>query len=187
MNNTFREYYKLSGRSFEKAEAFNAERTDAIKCWNAFVDKVGATSARVDHSGHMRSLLFAGKKVFEGWRKTGSHEKGIECVPHRGSKLGKKLAEEIKLLPKVCDYNTAIDKDVAKAEQFKSGNRIMWTTTQRMSFPKVVYLVSVPRALNDGLEIPKDWVEINEREYSLAFHNHNTEVDRLNSETENAA
>jgi hypothetical protein len=97
------------------------------------------------------------------------------------------LELEIKLLPKVCDYNTSIDKDVAKAEQIKSGNRIMWATTQRLSFPTVVYLVSVPRALNDGLEIPKDWIEINEREYTLAFHNHNTEVGRLNSETEDAA
>jgi len=190
LNNTFREYYKLSGASFETAEAFHTERSAAVKNWHIFVGGIGALSARPDHSGRMKSLLFAGKKAPDGWRKIGAHEEKIECVPHRGSKAGEKIAEEINSLSKVYDYNVAVERislDVAKAEQIKNGNRMMWTATQRLSLPEVVYVVSVPRALNDGLQIPNDWIEINEREYTLAFHKHNSEADRLNAETENAA
>jgi len=190
LNSTFREYYKLSSSSFETAEAFHAEREEALKSWHIFVDKIGALSARPDRSGYMKSVLFAGENVPDNWRQIGRHEQGVECVPHRGSKAGKEIAEKMKSLPRVLDYKTVIERisvDVAKSSQVRNGNLMMWTTAQRLSLPEVVYVVSVPRALNDGLQIPDDWIEINEREYTLAFHKHNSEADRLNSETENAA
>ena len=179
MNYTYKEYYKLSGSSFQIAELFNAEREAALKRWHKFVEELGAVSARPDHTGCMRSLLFAGKDVPVNWRQIGQHDGGIECVPHRGSKAGKKITVELKKLPRVRGYLSAvgrISKDISKANQVKSGNRIMWATAQRLSFPEVIYLVSVPRALDDGLKIPKDWIELSEREYTLAFHDHNNEI-----------
>lgn len=179
MNYTYREYYKLSGSSFQIAETFNDEREAALKCWHSFVKELGAVSARPDGSGSMRSLLFAGKDVPVNLRQTGSHDGGVECVPHRGSKAGKELADRLKAMPKVRDYKAAIElisKDISRASQVKSVNRIMWTTAQRLSFPEITYLVTVPRALNDGLKIPKDWVELSEREYTLAFYDHNNEI-----------
>lgn len=180
MNYTYTEYYKLSGSSFRIAEDFHADRELTLKCWHSFVEKLGAISARPDSSGSMRSLLFAGKDVPVNWRQTGRHDGGIECVPHRGSKTGKELANKLKTMPKVRDYKAAIElisKDIARASQVKSGNRIMWTTAQRLSFPEITYLVTVPRALDDGLKIPKDWIELSEREYTLAFHDHNNEIE----------
>ena len=180
MNYTYREYYKLSGSSFRIAEDFHADRELALKFWHSFVKKLGAVSARPDGLGSMSSLLFAGKDVPENWRQIRSLDEGIECVPHRGSKAGKELSSRLKAMPKVNGYKAAIElisKDIARANQVKSGNRIMWTTAQRLSFPEIIYLVSVPRALDDGLKIPKDWVELSEREYTLAFHDHNNEID----------
>lgn len=181
MADVYTEYYRLSGDSLLEADAFHEERQAAVEAWMKFIEPLGGTSARPNRDGTLRSVMFPGKEPPDGWRKIGRHEGGIECVPHKGRKAGKEVAALMKDLPKVHEYNELLRRiapDVAGSTQIKGGNRIMFATCQRLSLPDVTFLASVPRAIGDGLEVPNEWIELKEAEYTLAFHEHNAQAAR---------
>jgi hypothetical protein len=173
MKYEFTEYYELTGKAVDDAEIFHDTREQAIHSWMAFADTIGAESMSHHANGTVRSILVKlNKDIPDGWRKSSVRDGLQECVPHKGRKAGKAIIIEMADLPKVLPYEKVMPLELRSVELFKPA-AVVYPTCQRLCADRLRYVVSLPRNLNDALEIPDTWANISEREYTTSFSEHN--------------
>lgn len=145
----------------------------------SFVESVGGVGLRPARNGGLRSVFF--QELPAGWRKIGSEGSKIECVPHKGSSIGKRLAKSIAELPKAPDAQQLSAKlGYQPSEMAIDGNRIFFPWALQVMFPAKRMFLRLPRFITDGFEPnPSMLRALPESEFMKAVEEHNAEAHRL--------
>lgn len=174
MTDVFKVPYEIVGAGIPIAEKFYAEIDAAMKDRWEFITSLGADGYRPGWQGTIRSLLF--KEVPDGWRKIGTDQGRAECIPHKGSKAGKEIARRIADAPRVTPENDLAYLFGWEGRSPFDGRLLYHAAVTKMEFPRVRYLMRIPREANDGFVPPDTLVEIKQSEYAKAFEDHNEAV-----------
>jgi hypothetical protein len=173
----FKTPYEIVGEGIATAKAFYAERDAAeIEQWK-IVKQFGAKGLRPGWRGSVRSLFF--KEVPSGFRQIGKDASGLlECVPHKGSKIGKDAAKALATAVQVPEENALADLFGWAGRRPVDGVRglIFNATATRVTLPSVRYLLMLPREEGDGFNPPASLIELKQSEYAKAFEDHNAAV-----------
>ena len=163
--------YEIVGEGIPIAEKFYAEfdaKTQAR--WDA-VTALGAVGYRPGWRNSTRSLFF--KELPNGYRKIGSDKGMVECVPHRGSKLGKEFSRQFAAIPRVPDEGELPDLFGWEGRSPFDGRLIYRAVAVRLELPTTRYLIRLPRADDDGYVPPPTLREMLQSEFVKAFEEHN--------------
>ncbi len=154
------EYYILTGKSFEIAEAEWAKRVGVFVEWTSLKERYGISHIRPDYSGRPRSFCLQEdrcKKGFKPWRH--SHGCPAEFVIDRRTKIGKTLDAEIDTLPRMPDFQQVIRlvAPTVAGHLRMNGFILEGAAIGRYATPEIIYYVRIPRYFGDNLNIPDDF------------------------------
>jgi hypothetical protein len=186
VSDVFTTTYELSGDARAKAEAHYAEVDAAHDAWRAAFAALGANACRANPNGAVVSLSFPGGEAPAGYRIVDRHPDGsIECVPHKGTRVGKAVAETLAALPTAprnADLLVALSANLHAIDHraFYSG------TSTRLKRPAPRYFVRLPRTADDDWTPGDGLTAIPESEFMAAVEAHNAAV-RATDEARSAA
>lgn len=174
MSEVWKEAYEVVGSGVQVAKDF-FDRVSAAqdRQWE-FAKSYGASGLRPDRSGGIRSLLF--KKMPENFRKIGTEQGLIECVPHKGSKAGKEIYADFNAVERAPTERELLDYFGWNGRSPMWNGRIYFGSVTKLVLPSVRYLIRLPRQIGDGFVASPELKLIPMAEYLQAFEDHNAVV-----------
>ncbi len=180
-------YYEIVGDGTEKAAGHvRAIHEQRERCW-AFVQEVDGSGFRPARHAPLDTVMFRTAKAPSGWRKVAKvDDEQIECRPS-ATHLGKEYKKRINAIgtpPTGGDIAACFGWNPSTLVM--DGMRIFFPTFQHLIFPKLVYLLGLPRSADDGWKTHPDLREMKMSEVHEVFEAHNAQV-RANDEADETA